>query len=63
MVMMRTFELTDDEFSTLCNALEYATDEAVHDEGELAFKNLHREMIEQYEHQEPYKATESDRYE
>ena len=59
--MMRTYELTDEEFSTLCNALDYAAQNAVHDVGTLQFKNLHEEIVRQYEEQDGYKATESER--
>jgi len=59
--MMREYELTDEEYRTVTAALEYAAENAVHPDGELTFKNLHRELMKQYEHHEPHKATESDR--
>lgn len=60
--MMRSYELTDDEFVTLMDALTHSENAAVHSESEVRFRQARTELREQHEHQDPYSAIECERH-
>lgn len=47
--MMREYELTDEEYRTVLNALQYAKHEAVHTDAQTRFSLAEQELREQYE--------------
>ena len=50
--MIRTFELTEEEYRTVMSALKYAEENAVHEDGRVAFRQTRKHLVEEYELQQ-----------
>lgn len=59
--MMREYELTDEEYRTVVDALEHAHENAVHSDAQAKFHTTWNTLMKQYESQEGYKPTEPER--
>lgn len=56
------YRLTNEEYHTLMEALQYAEENAVHSDGELQFTHTKRQLIKQSDHHAQDKSTESERF-
>jgi hypothetical protein len=56
------FRLTDDEFSTILDALAYARENAIHSDGRVKFRQTQAQLIQQSDHHARNKRTESERF-
>jgi len=56
--MIRTYELTDEEYVAVTSALRNARDESIHPDASARYNETLRELIEQYESQDGQTAAE-----